>query len=132
MIVPWVVFIAVSLITYAAFLKLATRLLRYSVSWKSSFLFAAIMLILVICDHLLAFSEPVAVRIGHGVVLLVGLVILGGWFFSARGTNRRGSVLGWSGGIRLMALTFAMMIVAAFAIIVLAQFFLCKHLSPPL
>ena len=28
------------------------------------------------------------------VVLLLGLVILGGWFFSERGTNRRGAILG--------------------------------------
>jgi len=63
-------------------------------------------------------------------VLLLGLVILGGWFFSGRGTNRRGSLLGWSGGIRLMALTFAMMIMLAFAIVMPTQFFLDKHLSP--
>ena len=43
MIVPWLTFIAIGLITYAGFLKLAARLLRYSVSWKASFLFAGIM-----------------------------------------------------------------------------------------
>jgi hypothetical protein len=131
MIVPWLIFIALGLITYAGFLKLAARLLRYSVSWKFSFLFAGIMLVVVIFDHVLAFSEPVAIRIGHGVVLLLGLVILGSWFFSGRGTNRRGTVLGRSGGIRLMALAFAMMVVAAFAIVIPAQIFLSKLLSPP-
>ena len=75
------------------FLKLAARLLRYSVSWKSSFLFAGIMLVLVIFDHVLAVSGPMAIRIGHGVALLLGLVILGGWFFRRRGTNCRGAVL---------------------------------------
>jgi hypothetical protein len=129
MIVPWLTFIAVSLITYAGFLKLAARLLRYSVSWKSSFLFAGIMLVAVMFHHVLAFSEPVATRIGSGVVLLLGLVILGGWFFSGRGTNRRGIVLGWPGGIRLMALAFAMMIVVALAIVMPAQLFFTKHLS---
>ena len=131
MIVPWLIFITVGLITYAGFLKLAARLLRYSVSWKSSFLFAGIMLVLVIFDHVLVFSQPVAIRIGHGVVLLLVLIILGGWFFSGRGTNRRGAVLGWSGGIRLMALAFAMMIVVAFAIVIPVQVFLSNHLSPP-
>jgi hypothetical protein len=130
MIVPWVIFIAVGLITYAGFLKLAARLLRYSVSWKVSFLFASIMLVLVICEHLLVFSEPVAMRIGHGVVLLLVLIILGDWFFRRRGTNRLGAVLGWSGGIRLMALAFAMMIVVAFAIVLPVQVFLSNHLSP--
>ena len=131
MIIPWLIFMAVGLITYAGFLKLAARLLRYSVSWKASFLFAGIMLVLVIFDHLLVFSEPVAIRIGHGVVLLLVLIILGGWFFSGRGTNRHGAVLGWSGGIRLMALAFAMMIVVAFAIVIPVQVFLSNHLSPP-
>jgi hypothetical protein len=131
MIVPWLIFIAVGLITYAGFLKLAARLLRYSVSWKVSFLFASIMLVLVICEHLLVFSEPVAMRIGYGVVLLLVLIILGGWFFRGRGTNRLGAVLGWPGGIRLMALAFAMMIVVAFAIVMPVQVFLSNHLSPP-
>jgi len=130
MIVPWLIFTAVGLITYAGFLKLAARLLRYSVSWRSSFLFAGIMLVAVIFHHVFFFSEPVATRIVYGVVLLVSLAILGGWFFSGRGTNRRGTVLGWPGGIRLMALAFAMMIVVAFAIVIPAQVFLSKHLSP--
>jgi hypothetical protein len=129
MIVPWLIFIAVGLITYAGFLKLAARLLRYSVSWKDSFLFAGIVLVAVILDHVLVFSQPVAIRIGHGVTLL-GLLILGSWFFSGRGTSRRGAVLGWSGGIRLMALAFAMMIVVAFAIVIPVQVFLSNHLSP--
>ena len=124
MIIPWLIFMAVGLITYAGFLKLA-RLLRYSMSRKASFLFA------VIIDHVLVFSQPVAIRIGHGVMLLLGLLIFGSWFFSGRGTSHRGAVLGWSGGIRLMALVFAMMIVAAFAIVIPVQIFLSNHLSLP-
>ena len=130
MIIPWLTFIAVGLITYAGFLKLAARLLRYSVSWKFSFLFAGIMLVAVIFDHVLVFSQPVAIRIGHGVMLLLGLLILGSWFFSGRGTSHRGAVLGWSGGIRLMALAFAVMIAAAFAIVIPVQICLSNHLSP--
>jgi len=132
MVVPWLIFMAVGLVTYAAFLKLAARLLRYSVSWKTSFLFAGIMLVAVIVDHVLVVSEPMAIRIGHGVVLLLGLVISGGWFFSGRGMNRQGAVLGWwSGGLRLMALTFAMMTAVVFAIVLPVQVFLNTHLSPP-
>ena len=131
MIIPWLIFMAVGLITYAGFLKLAARLLRYSVSWKASFLFAGIMLVAVIIDHVLVFSQPAAIRIGHGVMLLLGLLIFGTWFFSGRGTSHRGAVLGWSGGIRLMALVFAMMIVAAFAIVIPVQIFISNHLSLP-
>ena len=130
MIVPLLALIGIGLISYAGFLKLAARLLRYSVSWKSSFLFAGIMLVAVIFHHVLVFSEPVAIRVGLGVVLLVGLVILGGWFFSGRGTKRGGTVLGWSAGIRLMALMFAMMLVVALAIVVLVQVFVSNQPSP--
>ena len=131
MIVPWLTFIATELIVYAGFVKLAACLLRYKVSWKSGFLFAVIVLALVICDHVLAFSQPVAIRIAHAAVLLLVLVILGSWFFRARGMNRSGTVLGWGGGIRLIALAFAMMIVVAFAVVLPAQVFLSKHLPPP-
>jgi len=123
-------FIAVGLITYSGFLKLAARLLRYGVSWKASFLFSGIMLILVMFEHVLVFSEPMAIRIADGLVLLLVLIILGGWFFSRRGTHRLGAVLGWSGGIRLVALAFAMIIVVAFAIAMPVQVFLSNHLSP--
>ena len=129
MIVPWLIFIAVGLVTYTGFLKLAARILRYSVSWKSGFHFAGIMLIIVIFGHLLTFSEPLALRIGHNVVLLLGLVVLGGWFFSGRGTNRRGAILGLGGGMRLVALAFAIGVVVAFAIAVPFQVFLNQHLS---
>jgi len=131
MIVPWLAFVVVGLLTYAGFVKIAARLLRYKVSWKSSFLFAVIVLLVVIFDHALAFHKPVTIRIVYAVVLLLVLVILGSWFFSARGMNRGGTVLGWDGGIRLIALVFAMMAVVAFAIVLPAQVFLTKQLSPP-
>jgi hypothetical protein len=130
MIVPWLIFIAVGLITYAAFVKLAARLLRYRVSWKSSLLFAVIALALVIFDHVLALNQPVAIRIVHVVAVLIVLVIFGSWFFSGRGTDHTGALLGWSGGIRLIALAFGMMIVVAFAIVLPTQVILSKHLSP--
>jgi hypothetical protein len=70
MILPWLIFIAVDLITYTAFVKLAARLLRYTVSWKSSFLFAVIVLVVVVFDHVLAFDRPVAIRIGTRINVL--------------------------------------------------------------
>lgn len=99
-------------------------------SWKSGFQFAGILLIIVILGHVLTFSEPLALRIGHNVLLLLGLVVLGGWFFSERGTNRRGSILGWAGGMRLVVLAFAIGVVVAFAIVVPVQIFLSNHFSP--
>jgi hypothetical protein len=121
MLLQWLTFIVVSLIVYAGFVKLAARLLRYKVSWKSTFFFAVIMLIIVMVVHLLGFRQPAAIRIGHAALLLIGLVILGSWFLSKRGTDRSGAVLGWRGGIRLTALAFVMMVVVAFAIVIPVQ-----------
>lgn len=131
MIIPWLIFIAVGLAIYTGFAKLSGRVLRYRVSWKSSFFFAIIMLVLLIFVHVIDVSQPVAIRIGHGVLLLLGFIVLGGWFFSGRGTDRTGTFLGWGGGIRLIGLAVGMMIVVAFAIVVPAQVFLSRHLSPP-
>jgi hypothetical protein len=128
---PLIIFIGVSLVAYAGFVKLAARLLRYRVSWKSSFLFGLIMFVLVNFARWLDLGQPVAVAIGHGAVVLFGLVILGSWFFAQRGTDRGGTFLGWSGGIRLTALAFAMMLVVAFAIAIPAHAFLGKHLPAP-
>jgi hypothetical protein len=90
MIVPWLTFVAVDLVSYAGFVKLAARLLGYRISWRSIFFFAVIMLVVVIFVHVLDFRQPVATRIGHGVVLLLGLAILKAWFFRSRGTDRNG------------------------------------------
>jgi len=115
---------------YAGFLKLAARILHYNVSWKASFLFAGLMMLIVIFGHILALSESALIRIGYNVVLLLGQVVLGGWLFSRRGTNRNGAVLGWSGGLRLVALMFAIMIAVVFAIALPIQIFLSNNLTP--
>ena len=131
MIVPWLLLITIGLVIYAGFVKLAARILRYKVSWRFCFLFAAIVLALVMLDQLLVVNQSLALRIANSVVLLFILITLGSWFFKARGTNRSGTVLGWGGAIRLMTLAFAMMIVVAFAIILPANTYLKKHLPEP-
>ena len=123
--------VSMGLISYAGFVKIAAHLLRYKVSWKSSFLFAVIVLVLVIFDHVLAVDQPVAIRVVHAVVLLFVLVIFGSWFFRVRGMNRSGTLLGWGGGIRLIGLAFALMIVLALAIVLPAHVFLSKHFCTP-
>lgn|SRR5262245_2924736 len=121
MIVPWLIFIMVGFITSAAFVKLAARFLRYKVSLKAAFLFAAIFLVLVIFAHVLAIGRPAAIRIGQGVVLLLCVLTFGSWFFSERGTNHSGRTLGWSGGLRLIAMAFAILVAVVLTIIIPAQ-----------
>src|SRR5690242_16404070 len=124
--VQWLVFVVADLSTYTCFVKLAGRLFGYSVLWKSSFLFAVIMLIIVIFADLLDVHRPANTRLEHGGVLLLALIILGGWFFSSRGTDRDGGVLGWGGGVRLVGLAFVMMAIAVFAVAISVQAFATK------
>ncbi len=131
MILQWLFLIAVGLVIYAGVVKLAARILRYKVSWISCFVFGAIGLALVMLDQVLVVNQRLALMIANSVVLLLILVALGSWFFKARGTKRSGDVLGWGGGIRLMALAFAMMIVVGLAIVLPADAYLNKH-PPPL
>jgi hypothetical protein len=129
MIVPWLTFIAVGLIVYTGFVKLAARILRYTVSWKAGFLFAAVLLVLVIVAHIFSIGQPAAIRIGQGMVLLLCVLIFGSWFFSYRGTKHGGTLLGWAGGLRLIALAVAIMIAVALTIVIPTQLFL--NLAPP-
>ena len=94
MIVPLLIIIIVGLTSYAGFLKLGARLLRYSVPWKVSFLFAGIIMVAVIFHHVLLFSAPVALRIGLGVVLLLGLVILV-WLVFQRTRYKQPRFMSW-------------------------------------
>jgi hypothetical protein len=50
------------------------------------------------------------------------LIILGSWFFRARGTKRNGTLLAGSGSLRLIALTFAIMIIVALAVVLLSKY----------
>ena len=105
---PMLIFIALGLITYAAFLKLAPRLFRYSVSWRS-------------------------VAIGWDTAWCccsVSSSWVAGFSVGAAQTAAVQSLAG-SGGIRLIALAFAMMIVVAFAIVIPAQVFLSNTFRRP-
>jgi hypothetical protein len=131
MLFPLLSFITVGVTCYAGFLKLSARFLRYKVSWKSSFLFAVIMLGVVLFTRMLDWREPPAIAIGHGVVAVIGLIILGSWFFSKRGEDNNGTLLGLAGGAKLVGIAFAMMFFVGFAILLPAETFLVKHLTPP-
>ena len=130
MILQRLLLIAIGLVTYTAFVKLAAVILRYKVSWTSCFLFGAIMIALVVLDEVFVGKHGRALMITNSSVLLIFLIALGSWFFKTRGTNRSGGVLGWGGAIRLMVLAFAMMIVVAVAVILPLDAYFTKHLSP--
>jgi hypothetical protein len=60
---------------------------------------------------------------------LLGLAFLVAGFSAGAAQTGKVRSLAGQASIRLIALAFAMMLVAAFAIVMPAQFFLSKHLS---
>ena len=132
MLVPLLIFMAVGLLSYASFVKLSARILRYKVTWTSSFLFAVIMLIVVIVTRIFDVGQAPLIVIGHGVVVIAGLVILGSWFFAKRGTDPAGQVLGFERALRLSGFAFLLMFVTAGALFLLTHVIFHIHpTSPP-
>ncbi len=129
MLVPLLMFIAVGLLGYASFMKLSARILRYRVAWRSSFLFAVVMLIVVIVARILDVGQPPLIAIGHWVVVIAGLIILGSWFFAKRGTDSVGQVLGFERALRLSGFAFLLMFMTAGALFLLTH--VIFHLHPP-
>jgi hypothetical protein len=90
--------------------KLAGRLLRYSLSWKLSFVFALAMLIIAIASRALQFAIGHSLPLWLALILLLAVyVLLGAWLFGERATNASGQVLGWHGGARLSVCAFLVM-----------------------
>ena len=101
MLVPLFLFTAIALSFYGVLVKLAARILHFTVTWKSSFLFAFLMLLIVLLSRAV-FPPPdaVAVVIGQMFIMAIAFAGLGSWFFRKRITDAEGRILGWPGSIR--------------------------------
>lgn len=122
---PIVMFICL----HAGIVKLAARFLRYTLSWKRSFMFALSMLIIAMASRALQFA------IGHSLPLWLALIFLlavylalGAWLFAERVTNASGQVLGCGGGLRLSACAFSVM--AVFALLLLGVSLILHSFHP--
>ncbi|MBO9664040.1 hypothetical protein [Dokdonella sp.] len=114
---------AVSLLLYALYTKASAFLLRRSrVRWAHSFVFAFLLMLMSIGmstgSRVLASSVPAFVVSALDIVLGV---LLGGWFFRARAADANGVALGWSGAIKLSALTFVLLAATGMVIIYVVQ-----------
>ena len=118
----------VALCMYAAFIKLSARLLRYKVSWLTSFAFAAIIWLIAVFARMLDLGQPLAIAVGHSIVVLAATLLLGGWFFSTRSTDASGQPVGFRRAFGLSGLTFGLMFVAAGFLFLLAH--VLFHLQP--
>ncbi len=95
-------------VLYALYVKLSSKILRgTSISWKHTFIFSLIIVVLTLTSQmgftLSGITLPMFLSIP--VALIVHLS-LGGWFFSTRGTTKQGELIGWSGGMQIIAITF--------------------------
>jgi hypothetical protein len=122
---PLLIFICL----YAGVVKFAARLLRYTLTWKRSFVFALAMLIIAMGSRALQFaigrSLPLWLAL---IILLAAYLALGAWLFAEGATNASGQVLGWRGGIRLSAYAFVVM--AVFALLLLGVSLILHSFHP--
>ncbi len=117
--IPLLLLTAIALCFYGGVVKLATRILRFSVTWKSSFLFALLMFILVVLTRGIfsAADQTLPVVICQMFVMAIVLAGLGSWFFRSRVTGADGQILGWPGSLRLSVL--ALSLIFSFGVVVL-------------
>jgi hypothetical protein len=108
--IPLLLLTAIALCFYGGVVKLAARILRFSVTWKSSFIFALLMLILVVLTRGIspAGDQTLPVVICQMFVIAMVFAALGSWFFRSRVTGADGQILGWSGSIRLSVLALSL------------------------
>ena len=113
--------ITVALCLYAAYVKLSARLLRYRVRWITSFAFALIIWFIAVFARILDLGQPLAIAVGHSVVVLLAVLFLGGWFFSTRSTDATGQPVGFSKAFGLSGLTFGLMFATGGVLFLLAN-----------
>jgi hypothetical protein len=120
-----------ALCLYAAYVKLSARLLRYRVRWITSFAFAVILWIIVVCTRFLDLGQPFAIAIGHSIVVLLAVLLLGGWFFSTRSIDASGQPVGFSRAFGLSGLTFGLMFATAGILFLLTHVLFRLHPPTP-
>ena len=96
----------------AAYIKLSGRILQQTfTSWKHSFIFSLAATLLTVMGKMVIFGVGVSIPPGLEIIIVFILqLVLGGWYFGARGVSKLGQPLGWSGGARLSALAFLLLV----------------------
>jgi len=98
---------------YAAYVKLAAfLLLRAVVSWKHAFIFISIFFAISIVFRAESAASDVSFPpIFGGALGVLANIGLGAWFFSSRGRTAQGIPFGWTGGLKLTALSLCLIAV---------------------
>ena len=124
--VPLIVLSVMALGVYAAIFKLAAFVFkRTSLTWTNSFLFALLLIFVILAARgaaSLASSYFSVSEFVSPVVALAAGLLLGGWFFGAGAANKDGSKLSWYGGMLLTLLGFAILICPGVLLILAIHF----------
>jgi hypothetical protein len=93
---------------HALVLRVAARILRYSVTFKRSLVFGSVispmfLALRAIPDQNLEYSLRLAIAALYALPLFVLLI---GWLFREHATTASGQILGWRGTIRLSLCAF--------------------------
>jgi hypothetical protein len=124
MLVPLLLFTAIALSFYGALVKLAARILHFTVTWKACFLFAFMMLVVVLLSRAVFPPSDALARVaGHMLIMAVAFTALGSWFFRTRIADAQGRYLGWSGSIRLSALALSLIFGFGLVVFIAARTF---------
>lgn len=107
--------LAVMVLGLTAIVKLAAVVYRRSrISWKHCFLYALILTVLTVAVRasVVAFDASLPIALASFIALAVHVGV-GTWFFAGRATSSAGESVGWAGGARLSAVTFAIVFLLA-------------------
>ncbi len=93
---------------YALYVKLSAKILRgTSISWKHTFIFSLIIVALTLTSQMGFALSGITLPIFLSIPLALFVHLsLGGWFFSTRGTTKQGQLIGWRGGMQVIAIAF--------------------------
>ena len=121
--IPLLLMAILALALYGLYFKLAAVVFkRTRLSWGNSFLFALLMLFVLLGTRAIPWvtSNHLPEAASSAVGLLAGL-LLGSWFFGTRARRSDGQTLGWAGGFALTLIGFALLIATGLALILVVQ-----------
>jgi len=98
--------------------KLSARILNNSgITWKGGFLFGLMVGFYSLIFHMIIRFSGASLPFILGIAIaLFGNLIIGGCFFSTRGTTANGKLLGWSGAVKLAGLSYVIMFIIVMAL----------------
>ena len=104
--------LVIMLVLYAAFFRLAARVMRTTrVGWSYAFQFAGLVFLMTIAGNSLTSMQAGELPLLLGALLGISLhLLLGAWFFRERALGSDGQPVGWLGGAKLTAVALGLLL----------------------